>query len=51
MLFSKLIIRPWMEEMRAESYSPQDHLEESPPDGHFGWIFEGAEADVVLILS
>ena len=24
--------------MRAESYSPQDHLEESPPHGHFGWI-------------
>ena len=41
-----------MEDRRAESYTPQDHLEESPPEGHFGWVFEGAEAaDVVLILS
>ena len=49
--FSNLVIRPWLEEATAESFSPDgEWLEDSPPAGHMGWRFEAASAEVALTL-
>jgi len=46
--FSKLIIRPWLEEGEVLSYIPGDeYLENSPPEGHIGFIFNNQENMIV----
>ena len=48
--FSKLIIRPWLEEAQLESFSPDQDLEEEDTPGHQGWVFRGQSGEVVLTL-
>ena len=49
--FTNLIIRPWLEEAEAESFSPDgEWLEPSPPPGHLGWIFQADSAEVAITL-
>ena len=49
--FTNLVIRPWLEEAELESFSPgEEWLEESPPEGHLGWIFQLESAEVAVTL-
>ena len=49
--FTNLVIRPWLEEAQPESFSPDgEWLEESPPEGHMGWIFQADSAEVAITL-
>ena len=49
--FTNIIIRPWLEEAQPESFSPDgEWLEEFPPEGHLGWVFQGDSAEVVISL-
>ena len=49
--FTNLIIRPWLEEAEPESFSPDGQwVEESPPAGHLGWIFQADSAEVAITL-
>ena len=49
--FTNLVIRPWLEEAETESFSPgEEWLEESPPEGHLGWIFQLDSAEVAITL-
>ena len=48
--FSQLVIRPWLEEAQLESLSPDNWLEESPPPGHLGWVFQADSAQVAVTL-